>query len=419
MIKETERWYSEHVAMVPLQKLQHAAQTPEALKEVRWQRLERRASTMILQCVPEGVREDIVANRKLSVFSTLAHLLQTYCPGGVMERQTLLRNLEEPAEVTSMSEAPAALRRWMRWRERTVEIGAVAPDPSLLLKGLNKLMEKMMEGNRDLQFRIALVRSSLMVDTTPTEVNVEQLARHMLAEVEQLALMDKKPVSNPSKNDSPKLKNFEAEKGKGKGKERSEGEERPKRKFYMSDQGCRKGRECGFSHDQKDDKRRCYVRGSVDHLAPACTRPKRTKEGKEMSPKAKTARAEKEESSPGGVKKQESEVKEDGGSSVKDLLQEANRMLRSLTGGTPSSASTSSTKDTEERKDMVEKLQEQLNAMKTFKINRMKPNGTMGLLDSGATHCLRPPRSGEPLENYPDVKVELASGQHVRLKMRH
>ena len=56
-----------------------------------------------------------------------------------MEKQNLLRNLEDSPEIHAVQGGPVALRRWLRWRNRAKEIGAVAPDPSLQLKGLLKI----------------------------------------------------------------------------------------------------------------------------------------------------------------------------------------------------------------------------------------------------------------------------------------
>ena len=178
MTKSTEEWYQQHMAMNPIQRLQHAATPPSSLQQERWQRLERRMSSMLLQSVTDNVREELIASRRLDVFGVLTHLYLVYCPGGVMEKQTLLKSLEEPAEVTVLSEAPNALRRWMRWRSRTQEIGAIAPDPALLLKGLNRMTRRVLDAHKDLQFRVSLARSTLGVDTTPTETNFGQLATH-------------------------------------------------------------------------------------------------------------------------------------------------------------------------------------------------------------------------------------------------
>ena len=119
--------------------------------------------------VPSQVRDELVASRRLSAFGVLTYLLVTYSPGGVSEKQNLLRNLEDRPEIQTVLDGLLALRRWLRWRTRTKEIGAIAPDPALELKGLLKMTERTLESHRELQFRVSLVRSGLQVDTTPNQ----------------------------------------------------------------------------------------------------------------------------------------------------------------------------------------------------------------------------------------------------------
>eukprot|EP00435_Cladocopium_sp_Y103_P070157 s48_g34.t1 len=146
MTTKAEKWYQRHVAMTPLERIQHQPTPPEILQQEKWQRLERRISVIILNAIiPDAIREQMEESM----------------------RQTLLKNMEEPVEVTSLVEAPAAIRTWLRWR-RAEEIGAVAPDPALLLKGLNRLTRRVIESNKELQFKASPVRSNLGVDTTPT-----------------------------------------------------------------------------------------------------------------------------------------------------------------------------------------------------------------------------------------------------------
>ena len=74
------------------------------------------------------------------------------------------------------------------------------------------MSKKQLESQRELQFRVSLVRSGLGVDTTPNDTNVEQFAYHLLAEFEQLALTEKKPGASTAaaKGEQPKLKSLEA-----------------------------------------------------------------------------------------------------------------------------------------------------------------------------------------------------------------
>ena len=251
---------------------------------------------MILQAIPQGVRDELVASRRMTTFGAITYLLVAYSPGGVSEKQNILRSLEEPPEIQNVMDAPIALRRWLRWRNRAKELGAVPPDPALQLKGLLKMSRKQLESHRELQFRVSLVRSGLGVDTIPNDVNVEQFAYHLLAEFEQLALTEKKPgASAAAKGEPPKLKSLEAEKGKAKkGDEetgrsptkREEGkDEKPKCRFFLTDQGCKRGKTCNFSHDVKDEKRRCGNCRCPDHMSPACPRPKNLNDTSPQKPR--------------------------------------------------------------------------------------------------------------------------------------
>ena len=102
-----------------------------------------------------------------------------------------------------------------------------------MLKGLNKLTRKvLLSPTKNFNFGLALARNSLGVDTRPTDITVNQFATHLLAEVEQVSLAEKRAASVGTKGDV-KLKAMEVDKGKGKGKDRLDGDEKqkPKCKF--------------------------------------------------------------------------------------------------------------------------------------------------------------------------------------------
>lgn len=65
------------------------------------------------------------------------------------------------------------------------------------------------------------------------------------------------------------------------------------------------------------------------------------------------------------------------------------------------------------------RLQQQLNALKqkAFKLSRLIPGSDQGLIDSGATHALRPEDVDEETKNFKEVQVDLANGSSVVLKM--
>ena len=74
------------------------------------------------------------------------------------------------------------------------------------IKGLGRLMKRVLKDNADLAFRVQLSRSSLQVDTAPTEASVMTFANHLLAEVEQIAHQDKRRKEDAKSSTEPKVK---------------------------------------------------------------------------------------------------------------------------------------------------------------------------------------------------------------------
>lgn len=107
--------------------------------------------------------------------------------------------------------------------------------------------------------------------------------------------------------------------------------------------------------------------------------------------------------------------------SIKELLKEASDMLKSFhsspTTSRTSSPSSASSPQERERKDVMERFQQQLNMLKqkTFRLKRIQKGEREGLLDSGATRPLHPSQEGENIEAYKKVQVALADGQATTL----
>ena len=307
-----------------------------------------------------------------------------------------------------------------------MDMGVSEPDPFLLLKGLNRIVKKPLEAHRELNFRIQLARSTLQVDATPTSASITQFALHLQAEVEQVAHLEggrrRELATEKVSRDELKVKGVKAKattvddqrgasSGDGKHAEQNAGDPSspPRCRFFLTDQGCRKGKECKFDHNQKDEKRRCYGCGSVDHFASACPR-----KGSGDGAKAKTMREEQEVSMP---VKQTGDTESSGDAiAVKELLQEANKMLKSLT----KEEGTSKPEVSEDRQSpTLQGLQKQLDELKqkTMKLSQLSTGGTSGLLDSGATHPLRSMVASDAGKYSKEVLVTLASGEKTRLRM--
>ena len=169
---------------------------------MRWERVEKRAVSMLLASVPTTVKEELVATRTLSPLGLVSKLMVLYQPGGARERTIILRQLEDPAEARSPGEACTGLRRWMRWLRRATDIGLNLPDATILMKGINKLSRKILSQQPDLQFGCSLVKNTLQLDTIPTEETVRTYSEHLLAELEQL-MHRVRPASSATRTGQP------------------------------------------------------------------------------------------------------------------------------------------------------------------------------------------------------------------------
>ena len=259
------------------------------------------------------------------------------------------------------------------------------------MKGLNRIVRKPLEANRDLSFRISLARS--MVDSTPTSTSVTSFALHLVAEFEQVVHQEtsnaSKKRTEPEKAKVSKLKKLEEE-GRSPTKRESK-EEKGKCKFFLTDQGCRRGKTCSWSHDQKDDKRRCQNCECPDHMSPACSRPKDRNDQSPQKPKIQKAQGEETSSPTSSTKGKEEEMSSETASMI-HVLEQANTMLTSLTSSTSSTSSSTAAGATETKDETMDRLQQQLNQLKftVFKVNQISHGQHQGLIDSGATHPLRP-----------------------------
>ena len=126
-----------------------------------------------------------MASKSVSALGILSKGMQLYQPGGLAERSPILSSLESPTEATTVSSAISTLRKWLRWKRRAEELKVGLPDPTILVRGLSKLVKRILQGMPDLSFRLSLVRNTLMIDTVPSHESVSRYSEHLLAELEQ------------------------------------------------------------------------------------------------------------------------------------------------------------------------------------------------------------------------------------------
>ena len=246
-----------------------------------------------------------------------------------------------------------------------------------------------------------------MVDSIPTIQAVDQYAECLLSELDQLSFGKRKAASqgNSQATTQARVKKLEEKPGgedkekrpKGRLQEEWESKRSPC-KFFLTDGGCRRGRNCPYGH-VPDKEKRCWHCGCKDHLAPQCTR---QEDGKARAAKASTKpSSERERTASAGSKEEsigkgETQVDEQevaAEDTMKVLLSEATRMLKTMEG---SEASEKRAQVRSREPSMVD-LQRQLDtlkaSMKPFRLSKLCEVNSLGLLDSGATHPLRARRN--------------------------
>ena len=297
------------------------------------------------------------------------------------KKQNLFRNLEDSPEMQNVLDGPLALRKWLRSRTRIKEIGAIAPDPALQLKGVLRMTRKTLDLNRELQFRVSSceIRTRRWYNAEWNQCGAVCIHTTSWRNFSNWIWQKRGLLEEINRNRS--RKKLRSKKFRSWKKIRNLPTEKRRRKFYLSEQGRRRGKACAWSHDQRDDRRRCWTCGSTEHMAPQCPRPKDKEKG-DLSPstghaspsRPRLQKVERQDSSSTSSKTKDEDAMSET-AAMKELLEQATSMLKSLTtSSTSSTPSGTSAKPTEE---MMFRLQQQLDQLKlkVFKINRIKQGG--------------------------------------------
>ena len=367
--------------------------------------LEQRASILLLQAIPEGVKTDIVATRRMSPCQILLKLLTAYQPGGAHERGSMLHYLVSPTSATSVQEAIKGVRQWIQWRSRLKELRAAEPDATLLIKGLDTLVSTVLSKHPTVLFRVATFRERKGLDYSPTSLTAGELAFFLQAELELLLHSTGEDDGDATKK--AKLKKAAARaaattttptttststtseasgagatdqpgkgKGKPKGSESASGGKSPCWGFHL-DKSCQFGDRCKFSHSP-------ITKEQMEKLVTAKAKAK-------AKATAKSATASEEAST------------HTGNSGAGDVAS--------------SSAATDNSRVMAEALDILKslKLQQGTGAnsggvsAKTLVVDEAIVGRNFGLLDTCASHAIRTLRAGEPVPT-DSVEVALATG---------
>ena len=411
-------------------------------KDVKWSRVDRRAASMLMGAVPEEVRRELIAMRAKTTLEIMRRLMVLYRPGSATEKSQLLRNLESPEPAATPGEALERLRQWLRYQQRAADLGLVIPDPSVLLRGLDGMVKKPLGDAPDMSFRLNLLRYHMKVDVSPTLDNVKAIHKAMLGEFEQLGARRMRKTELPATRlravdatPPTSITTTSGQQGGNGGKAR--GSDQLPCKFYLSDEGCRRGKSCRYEHSMKDvskaeRRERCYECGAKGHMSGACPTRKEQPQQRAMSisdsPQSSTGGAH---SNKGGRAPKGEEPAEQGTSAatttntptstveppvqgvpVEQLIEDAQKLMKAFMDQKAGPTAKVLRVDGEPSRMMEDSpiLKELLKEPEEW--GRLCQ---MGLLDSGATHPLRPRTSEDQTAGLGPVNVTLAGENKVQM----
>ena len=436
--------YAEYTMASPLNRLAMQPVIPEALKDGKWARLERKVMTLLLGSMKKPAKEDAVTHRIVDVPSLLFRLHVLYQPGGVSERAAVLKHLEGKPGGEDVHECIAALRKWRRYLERAEAMHVTVPDASILLRALEVMIKRVLAAYPEVKFRVDLTKNELQLQGRPTLEAVLRFYTHVLAELQMVA-----PVSLSTSTVA--LRAIGGGQSGGTGETASPTSSPTKKggaktpcKFFSSKSGCVRGSACKFEHafESKEDKKsRCWECGGQGHRKNACpvvaARSSKAQGKNELQAPAFTASTTTAETSP-ALRQQ----------AILESIQAAQHVVEgmatpspqptspsSMTQQSPAPSAPSASRGSEESdvKELIKEANAMLSKLTKLQALEVKTNQSIGelsaaikaagldsedgfaLLDSGASPAFKT-ADRAAMEQATPVRVELAGGQHVTLK---
>ena len=462
MVQEVVAKYTIWLAASPLERL-HSAQPDESIynTSAARQRMDLRASGLLLGALPASLKQDLIASRNLTSGRILFKVFQTYQPGGASERATTLRELSVEQAVATPKEAVERLRTWRRHQQRAEELRVTLPDSTLLVKSLSTLVATVLASAPQASFRINTYRMTSRIDINPNAAVLQEYYNLLLAEMETLVLT---PEANQDSGGArPAVRAVTT--APGAGQPGGKGSKINVCHNWGSTQGCRYGRSCRFDHPTLPDQReRCWNCSSTQHRKTECTakggllyqpggvdgkdgsgkdgsgKGKKGGNGKSSSYKAGEGRGQtggsQNQGQPsnggsraegrGGVLRQDGQEMQND----KEKIGEKDKGKGSALGGEDpkpgeqgaQSAPQGSTGETGSTQALMSEVTSLLRTMRmesssnpqmrVMHLKRIEAGDTKSvLLDGGATHCLRPAKSREEWDAAMECEVSLASGK--------
>ena len=146
VVEGTFKQYRLWLAATPLERLRIPAPDEQELSK-GFRRLAQRVSVMLIQSLPDGLKQEMIAMRQMDCVNILYKIFKTYQPGGLAERRQMLAELTVTGAAKTADEAVASLRLWKRQAQRAQELRVTMPDTVLQVKALSTIMEELLAGD--------------------------------------------------------------------------------------------------------------------------------------------------------------------------------------------------------------------------------------------------------------------------------
>ena len=349
--------------------------------------LEQRMTTLLLEAIPASVK-------------TLLHT--RYQPAGQAEKAAILQYLVNPASPRDLNASVKNLRRWIRLLARSAELQLASPDPSLLIKAVDRLGQPYLVDSAAI-FRVQAFRLQHGVDHQPSYAIAVSLAQLYLAERQKVAALQEGRPQVPEPPEKPK------------GPKRRERSERPDQskdsaketcRQFNTEKGCPRGNGCKYLHKPTEGgmSGRCFNCGGA-HLKAECTSPGGgAAEKPQEKPPLSAARQK--------ARKAQGQVLNTPPSTGGEVALQAMAASAAASACEPPALGPTAA---QALKDAATSLhQELLKAIRTVGADSNPDDlgtGGKGLIDGGATSCLRSAKSAFEWKEASPTTIRLAVGE--------
>ena len=153
VMREAREAYDSWCMASPLDRAAVRGQPSAYLMSDGFVRLESRTLAMLSKALPHSMYELALSARNTTCTGLIFLTLRTFQPGGLHERSELLRGLTTLQVAGTASAAVSTLQAWFRHLERARSMNVAVPDCSLLIDGLDKMINPLLEKCPNLLFR--------------------------------------------------------------------------------------------------------------------------------------------------------------------------------------------------------------------------------------------------------------------------